>query len=240
VVIDSTAPRTDLELLEIHARTLHTHDAAGHLLAVNDDSGKPAARLFLGWTSRGTIWRVRGDLPSDLVTRVGELVARDPPTGDLRRPPACLSAVRAALEEHGPVDDTEEGGPAYRFGDIIEGTGGAVAVTERNAHVLDRWLPAWRPDVSNGLPIMAVLVDGAAVAICACARLPGEATEAGLETHEAFRGHGYAGTATAAWARAIRDRGIIPLYSTGWRNIASQRVAAKLGLICYGASVSIG
>jgi predicted GNAT family acetyltransferase len=85
-----------------------------------------------------------------------------------------------------------------------------------------------------------VLVDGAAVAICACARLPGPATEAGVETHPAFRGSGHAVTATAAWACAVRERGIIPLYSTGFSNAASQRVAAKLGLRRYGASVSLG
>jgi len=71
------------------------------------------------------------------------------------------------------------------------------------------------------------------------ARIPGEATEAGVETHPAFRGHGYAAIATAAWARAMRDRGVIPLYSTAWENFASQRVAAKLSLIRYGASLSI-
>jgi len=112
-------------------------------------------------------------------------------------------------------------------------------VTAENAHVLQRWLPEWLPDVSTQLPVMAVLVEGAAVAVCACSRVPGEATEAGLETHPAFRGHGYAAIATAAWARAMRDRGVIPLYSTAWQNLASQRVAAKLSLIRYGASLSI-
>lgn len=244
MIMDSSPRRSDLELLEIHARTLFTYDDAGHLLTVNDSGRKPAPRFFLGWTSRDTIWRVRGDLPSDLVIRLGELVAGQPPTGDLKRPPAWLPAVRAALAEHGPIDDGEEGGPAYYFPDRIDPAGDAVPVTEHNALVLQRWLPEWLPDVSMDaamqLPVMAVLVDGAAVAICACARLPGEATEAGVETHNAFRGHGYAGAATAAWARAMRDRGILPLYSTGWQNIASRRVAAKLGLICYGASVGIG
>ena len=61
-----------------------------------------------------------------------------------------------------------------------------------------------------------------------------------METHPAFRGRGYAVAATAAWARAVRERGIVPLYSTGFSNAASQRVAAKLGLRRYGASVSLG
>jgi GNAT superfamily N-acetyltransferase len=237
---ESISGHSDVELLEIHARTLHTYDAAGRLLAINDGGRKPAARFFLGWTARDSIWRVRGDLPADLVARLGELIAAEPPGGELDRPPACLAAVRAALAAHAPVAGTDEGGPAYCFPEDIAEPAGVVAVTPANAEVLRRWLPEWLPDAATGLPIRAVLVDGAAVAICACARLPSEATEAGAETHPAFRGRGYAVAAAAAWARAVRERGIIPLYSTGFSNIASQRVAAKLGLRRYGASVSVG
>lgn len=231
---------SDVDLIEIHARTLHTHDAAGRLLAINDGGRKPAARFFLGWTARHAIWRVRADLPADLVARLGEIVAAAPPRGELDRPPACLATVRAALAEHAPVNAGDEGGPAYCFPEVIAEPAGAVAVTAANADVLRRWLPEWLPDIAGELPVRAVLVDGAAVAICACARLPGPATEAGVETHPAFRGSGHAVTATAAWAFAVRERGIIPLYSTGFSNTASQRVAAKLGLRRYGASVSLG
>lgn len=228
----------ELELIDLHARTLFTYDAAGSLVAINERGGKRAPRFFLGWTARGAIWRVRSDLPPALVVRLGQIVAAERVT-DLERPPACLSAVRAALAEHAPVDDRQDGGPAYCFPDLIEERPGAVAVTGENAHVLRRWLPAWLPDVSAELPLMTVLVDGSAVAVCACSRLPGEATEAGVETHPAFRGRGHAATVTAAWAQVMRDRGVAPLYSTSWDNRASQRVAAKLGLIRYGASLSI-
>jgi hypothetical protein len=257
--------RSDLELIELHARTLFTHDPAGHLVAINEQRARPAARFFLGRTARGVIWRVRHDLPLALRTHLGELVAAEPVTDDLERPPACLPTVRAALQEHAPIID-DEAGPAYCFPDAIDerseamgggdptgiaggaggkaprgigGGDGAVAVTIENAHLLQRWLPEWLPDVSSWLPLMTVLVDGAAVSICACARIPGEATEAGLETHPVFRGRGHAATVTAAWARAMRDRGVVPLYSTSWTNRSSQRVAAKLGLHRYGASMSI-
>jgi len=239
MIADPGKRRSELELLELHARTLFTHDAAGRLVAINEPRARQAPRFFLAWTARGAIWRVRHDLPPALVTRLGELVSTDSGTDDRERWPACVPAVRAALAEHAPVDDGHEGGPAYCFPDAIEDRAGAIAVTAENAHVLQRWLPEWLPDVSAQLPIMSVLVEGAAVAVCACSRVPGEATEAGVETHAAFRGHGYAAIATAAWARAMRDRGVMPLYSTGWENIASQRVAAKLGLIRYGASLSI-
>jgi RimJ/RimL family protein N-acetyltransferase len=239
MVADPPHRRSERELIELHARTLFTHDAAGRLVAVNEPGGARAPRFFLGWTTRGAIWRVRGDLPSALVLRLEQLVAATPSTGDLEHPPACVPAIRAALAEHAPVDERQDGGPAYCFPDDIDERPGAVAVTAENAHVLQRWLPGWLPDVAVQLPIRAVLVDGAAVAVCACARLPGDATEAGVETHPAFRGQGHAATVTAAWARAMRERGVIPLYSTDWRNRGSRRVAEKLGLLRYGASLSI-
>lgn len=239
-------------MLELHVRTLFTHDAAGKLVAINEPRARPASRFCLGWTARGVIWRVRHDLPGGLVDRLGELVAATSIDEDVAQLPSCLPEVRAALSEHGPI--TGEGsGPEYCFPDMLAETAGAaavsagaaddaagvVAVTADNAHVLSRWLPEWLPDVAEQLPIAAVLVDGDAVSICACARLPGRATHAGVETHPAFRGRGHAVAATAAWARAIRGRGIIPLYGTSWSNRASQRVAAKVGLVRYGASISI-
>jgi hypothetical protein len=166
------------------------------------------------------------------------VIAGEPLRDDLEGPLVCLSAVRAVLAEHAPIAG-EESGPEYRFPDDIAAMVGAIAVTGDNAHVLERWLPEWIPDVAMQLPIRAVLVDGWAVSVCACARLPGQATQAGIETHAAFRGRGGVVIATAAWAAAMRDRGVIPLYGTSWTNRASQRVAAKLGLIRYGASLSI-
>jgi GNAT superfamily N-acetyltransferase len=239
MVTDPRHRRSDLELLELHARALFTHDAAGRLVAINEPRARQAPRFFLAWGAHGAIWRVRHDLPAALVTRLGALVSAGSGTDDRAHLPACVPAVRAALAEHAPVDDGHASGPAFGFPDVIEERAGAFAVTPANAHVLQRWLPEWLPDVSAELPLMAVLVEGAAVAVCACSRIPGEATEAGVETHPAFRGHGYAAIVTAAWARAMRDRGVIPLYSTDWQNFASQRVAAKLSLIRYGASLSI-
>jgi RimJ/RimL family protein N-acetyltransferase len=112
-------------------------------------------------------------------------------------------------------------------------------VTTDRAGVLERWLPQWQSYATTGLPVVAVVVDGAAVSVCACVRFPGDATEAGVETHQAFRGRGHAVAVTAAWAQAVRARGMFPLYGTSWRNRTSQRVAAKLGLIRAAGSLSI-
>jgi len=238
MVSDPPSRLSALHLAEINVRTLFTHDAAGRLLATNEPRGRPAPRLFVVRTSSGVIWRARHDLPVAVVERLAAVIAGEPISDDLEGPVFCLPAVRAVLEDHGPVVGVD-GGPEYCFPDHVEQVAGAVAVTSDNAHVLERWLPEWIPDVASELPIRVVLVDGWAVSICACARLPGRATHAGIETHAAFRGRGGAVIATAAWAAAMHERRVIPLYGTSWSNRASQRVAAKLGLLRYGASLSI-
>ena len=57
----------------------------------------------------------------------------------------------------------------------------------------------------------------------------------GVETLPDFRGKGCAREVTAEWARRVRAAGAIPMYSTSWENKASQAVARKLHLNCYGA-----
>ncbi|MFG1701639.1 GNAT family N-acetyltransferase [Nonomuraea sp. M3C6] len=52
--------------------------------------------------------------------------------------------------------------------------------------------------------------------------------EAGTWTSPAFRGRGYAATATAAWADLFSGTRLF--YSTSADNHSSQRVAARLGL----------
>ena len=54
-----------------------------------------------------------------------------------------------------------------------------------------------------------------------------------------YRGRGYARAATSVWAEALRREGRLPLYSTSWGNLASQRVAAGLGALQYGVDFSL-
>ena len=60
-----------------------------------------------------------------------------------------------------------------------------------------------------------------------------------METLPAYRRKGYAANAVAGWASAVRQMGAMPFYSTSWENIASQNVAARLGLRMIGADFSI-
>ena len=86
---------------------------------------------------------------------------------------------------------------------------------------------------------MAVLEDNVAVSVCYSSRLTERVAHAGVETLEGYWGRGHATAVVAGWARAVRAMGRIPVYGTTWDNLASQGVARKLGLICYGTELSV-
>ncbi len=116
---------------------------------------------------------------------------------------------------------------------------GVIEISPSTTHLLSPEY-AWLADeltVRN--PVIAVVVDGAAVSVCFSARATRHATEAGVETLPEHRGRRHAGAVTAAWADAVRRQGRIPLYSTSWANHASRRVAARLGLIQYATDFHI-
>ena len=163
----------------------------------------------------------------------------EPPSTDLRQPPLCYAALKALLEQYGPPG-SEWRGPAYYFPANLPRSANSVLISEANIQLLQRQPNfSWFTIPSDTQPCVATVEDGQAVAICFSSRTSQHAAEAGVETLEAFRRRGYATAAVAGWAAAVRELGRIPLYSTSWDNLASQGVARRLGLVCYGEDVSL-
>ena len=109
-----------------------------------------------------------------------------------------------------------------------------VRLTAANSDLLRGGdLEPWLEDIGQSEPLVALVQEGRAVSICGSVRITPEAHEAGVETSVGARGRGFAVAVVAAWARAVRELGAEPLYSTSWENTASQAVARKLGLIPY-------
>jgi RimJ/RimL family protein N-acetyltransferase len=240
----SETPPSDRALIHLQAEALFTHDTNGRIVRINEPDGGPAPRFFLGRTREGNIWRVRHDVPDDLARELESLAASEPVSSDLESLPSHLDAIVSALDRHQPAS-LEHAGPAFRLPDDLPAPApGVTPLTFANRDLL-REMPDWGSGIQNEEqwkewgPCIVMVEDGIAVSICACARLTAHAAEAGLETHERYRGRGHAPHVVAAWAQAIRDTGRIPLYSTSWDNHASRAVARKLGLIMYGSDLSL-
>ena len=235
----------DWDLMQIHVSALYRHDERNRLLTVNepgdprpDDPLPP--RLYLGRTREGLIWRFRHDLPESLVAELEAMLAAEPVTADLSQPPQCLAALQARLALDGPLTGTWSG-PAWHFPDDISAPEHEVIpVTTANDHLVRLLSPVLAADdLPWRQPCLALLDQGRLASLCFSARNTPIAAEAGVDTREEFRGRGYAPAVVAAWARAVRQEGRVPLYSTSWDNLASRSVARKLGLVLYGTDLSI-
>jgi GNAT superfamily N-acetyltransferase len=232
---------TDLCLLEIQADALFTHDPQGRICYVNEPDGDRAPRFFFARSREGNLWRFRDDLTDTIVEQLERLARSEPISSDLTSAPRHLDAfVRVLSGDSG--EPAVHSGPEYVFPIEIAEPEGVMPITRADIALLARL--GWNPETldkefEGRTPYIAVIEDDAAVSLCFSSRLTDRVAEAGLETHAAFRGRGYAPRVVAAWARAVRSSGRIPLYSTDWDNRASLAVARKLGLIQYAVDLSL-
>lgn len=231
----------DLELMNIHVCALFSHDAGSRLLFVNEPDGAviPAPRLFLGRTRAGNIWRFRADLPENLCDELDALCADEPLVDvEFNEPPRHLGTFARLLEADAPVREVSSG-PAYQFTEYEMPSKSLLAVTENSAEILQGGFEKLVSELSTWQPFVALIEENRAVSVCRSVRITPEAHEAGVETLPDFRGQGYAKDVTAEWARLVRAAGAVPLYSTSWENTASQAVARKLHLKCYGTDFHV-
>jgi GNAT acetyltransferase len=225
-------------IIRAHLENLFVHDGQGRIMRTNKRAPSPAPRFFLSMGTAGKEWRVREDLAPGLASRLSQLASKLVPAHQLvEHSPKGLAGIRRELAKSSGVAPTESG-PAYYFLERLSATD-TVELTRRNLSLTERTFPWLTTEIDSSAPVFAVVRDGAAVAICFCARLPTAVVEAGVNTLEGYRGLGYATQAATAWATAVRRAGRIPLYSTSWRNLASRGVARRLGLIQYAIDFSL-
>ena len=230
---------TSSELMRLHVEALFTHDAAGDLVRVNEPGGAPAPRFFLGRTADGDVLRFRGDVGRDTRRALEIAAAESAARGDAGLGPVDATPFEAILARAAAVLRTETG-PAFAFPERIAEPEGTVLVSAANAALLEPLMRQWLPDVEHSRPLLALVVEGRAVAVCGSVRRTESAHEAGIETAAAHRGRGYAPRVAAAWARAVRAEGRVPLYSTSWTNAASRAVAGRVGLVQFGSDLHVG
>ncbi len=78
------------------------------------------------------------------------------------------------------------------------------------------------------------------VSACSSSRQDNASAEAWVFTSLEFRQRGLGQVVVAAWAAGMMNAGIVPFYSYEISNLASARLASKLGLIPLFEEISIG
>ncbi len=224
-------------LVDLHLANICDFDERGRLTVERTGgSGTPSPRLRLVLAASAHRWFCRADVEDARAEQLNALAASEPVTGTIPAWPRHREAYRDIL---GASDDDEYGGPAFVLPERPLPDGPAVELGEADRPLLERHMEGWARDFEASRPFGAVVEHGAVVSVCANARRLSAAVEAGVETVEAYRGRGYARAATAVWASVIRREGLVPLYSTSWDNVASQRIAASLGAVQYAVDYTV-
>ena len=237
MAVDRTGVTDNRELMRFHVEAEFSHDSAGQLVRVNEPNGGLAPRFFLGLTSDGPVWWFRHDVEDDARSDLEAAIRADALTEVALDSPMSPARYHEILARSAAIQHTWLG-PAFAFPADLPRTD-AILVTPDNARVLEPLLAPWLPDVTASAPLFAATVDGQAVSVCGSVRRTDFAHEAGVETVPDYRGRGYAAHVVTAWARAVREMGRVPLYSTSWKNEASRAVARKLGLIQFGNDLHV-
>lgn len=224
--------------MQMHVEALYTHDEHSRIVAVNEPEGAIAPRFFLGRTLAGNLWRLRPDLPNELATELERLCNGEGEPNELAATPVHREDYIRLLASHSPIERIWSG-PAYWFSTDLVPSAQPVEIGDENAALLRGGLDDWLEDVPHRRPFMAMIEDDQAVSVCASVRITNAAHEAGVETLPAYRRKGHAVNVVASWANEVRRIGAVPLYSTSWDNIASQKVASRLGLSMIGVDFHI-
>lgn len=228
---------TDLRLLQVEIETLWVTDDRGYLLRSRGPEGT-APYLVIAVSTDGQVAVAYSRLPEALIAELQATVAEAPPSPDPATLPAWIAGCTRLLQRSvGAVDLSS--GPGYlvppgttyasradiRRSDETESLRGTIpAPANWSAEEWDQLL-----DGSLGPWAMAV-EDRVVISLCHSARLTEQGAEAGVWTHPAHRGRGYAAAVTAAWASLLAGSGRHLFYSTSADNRSSQRVAARLNL----------
>jgi hypothetical protein len=207
--------------------TLVVLDGSRRSTTTREPGGTRAASFVLVRGTDACAWAVNADVPASVANELDTLAREEPAGVDWRAAPVHGERYRALL-----AAERVTSGPSFRFPDRAQDADAGTCIIE-DERLLSTHFRGWVPgEIAAGrAPVVAIVVDGAPVSVCFCARLSASAAEAGVETAASYRGRGFAPRVTAAWARALRERGIVPLYSTSWDNRSSLAVARTLGLV---------
>ncbi len=237
-----------MSAIDLHVQSMFSFDAHGRIDGTNDWVEHPLAKVHIAFSVDADRPAVRFGQSIDdserWSARVAELAASNPPPSDQASLIRWRDQLARLLEPLGTFEIN--GGPAYAADRVPDQPpAGTALVTPGNTDALDRNHADWRADVPHQQPMAVALLGEHAVAVCATVRKPPAHAgakfgyQAGLETSPNARRRGYAVLAVNAWCHAVAASGFVPVYSTSWDNVASQRVARRCDLRFLGSDISV-
>lgn len=230
------------EWMRLQLAVLYRFDDAGRIAARRAPQAGPPPRFHLGRTPLGAVWCFGAGEPDAVVSELARLAAREAPLpavparGEPPEPERAEPMRRALGRDARALSCWR--GPAFCFPERLEVPACPAELVELRPGEGRGLAPAFgdAPDERERCgPCVVAVWEGAIVARCQVAAGDARiAAEASLDTLPGHRRRGLGRAVTAAWARCVRERGGVPLYSTSWANRASRAVAASLGLVGYG------
>lgn len=223
-------------LVELRGPLLFKLDDDGKLLSTNEPAeriGDPAPDLY-GCLAEGRLRTWYGSqMTAKLVAYFQAALGATAVTEEK------VFAASRLLSARQNCAVTVDAGPAFRCEHAaLAPSGDTVLVT--SAHLeLVKPFPYLYKNYEQLSPCLVRIVDGETVAVCRTVRRFRTYVECGVDTLRGYEGRGYGTAVVRDWCVAVLQRGLVPLYSTQWQNLASRAVARKLKMTQYATDISI-
>lgn len=220
----------DNELMTIQASTLFLLNEENRIIGINERNQTSSPAFFIGKTKDSIHPYFHIDLPQRIVDELQHSLEETINLIELCKIIEKYKRVKAMWI-----------GPAYTFSHVLTHPKETKieVINESNTHLLGSHYSNLIGELEDRKPIVGYIINEEAVSVCCSARRSSKAAEASLMTIEPFRGKGLAQKVVHAWASELTRQGLIPLYSTSWDNLGSQKVAYKLGLHPFGMDFHI-
>ncbi|WP_293403112.1 GNAT family N-acetyltransferase [Phenylobacterium sp.] len=219
-------------LLELEAETRFVLKD-GRIASEGPPDNAPGPLMYM---AAGRAW-IAATIDADITHRLNDLVSEEPALAPGRSPVAAerYVALLGAQAGHAGLSFLLPHATPLPHGSptIASSTPAALELEARLARdgmPPDLLALNFRSVADLWPPYCLVIAEGRIAALAFTARLGAHGAELGLATLPAFRGRGLAAQAVSGWSALPDLRELTLFYSTSETNLASQRVAAKLGL----------
>ena len=217
------------DTLNLHISALYTHDKRGDIVGINQWDGGTVPLFHYAWCASGYELRFRHDLPTHLRTALTEQVSKEDLNRDCSSGPVHASTYQSLVSEHARIKNIWHGLAYWRQTAVPLSRQRTRLLHPGDEELLCDDLEAWRPDLGQRDPFVVAHNTEQAISVCASVRITEHAHEAGVETMHAYRRGGYGDAAVRRWTNEVLSLGAVPIYSTSKDNLASQRLANRVG-----------